>query len=160
MNENLRLENKNNLFRVNSTLGNEITPALSDLIVQYYTENKKTLSSSYENYTFISGYTETDNGEVTDEHYLRVFIKEKDKINMFTELEHDSIKSVETLPNGRIDKIEAYYDLINNKQTLIDFTIHYENGQTYTLHLQSDSQDPEVIANLFQYLTDDTVYLQ
>lgn len=158
MNENLRIENKNNLYRVNGTIGNEITPTLSDLIVQYYSENGKKLSSSYKNYSYKIGYIENDNGEVTDEQYLRVFIKEKDKINMFTEVAHGTIKSVETLPNGRIDRTELYYDTINGKQTMIEFTIYYENGQTYSLHVQPDSPKPEIIAEMFQYLTNETVY--
>lgn len=153
MNENLRIENKNNLYSVNGTLGNEITPSLSNLIVQYYSENGKRLSSSYEDYFHSRGYVEDENGEVSDEQYLRVFIKEDDKINMFTELEYGTAKSVETLPNGRIDRTEAYYDIINEKQTMFDFTIYYENGQTHSLHLQSDSPGPEVIAQMFQYLT-------
>lgn len=158
MNENLRVENKNNLYRVNGTLGNEITPTLSDLIVQYYSENGKKLSSSYENYSHVSGHMENDNGEVTGDYYLRVFIKEKDKINMFTEVTHSTVKSVETLPNGRIDRTEVYYDTVNEKQTMVDFTIYYENGQTYSLHVQPDSNRPEIIAQMFQYLTDEKVY--
>ncbi|MFQ3905480.1 hypothetical protein ABLV94_07280 [Staphylococcus sp. Mo2-7] len=159
MNNEINSENENNIALVNGTIGNEISPTLTKLIKQYYNDIEKIMTSAYENFFILKGFIETENGEITDELYSRVFVKEKERINIFTERDNSSETVVTTIPTKRVDNTEAHYKVIDDEHVMAGFTVYYENGQSYELHIQPDSTRVEVVADLFQFLTDDSRYV-
>lgn len=155
MKDNLELQNEDNVDKVNSTFGYHIDPVIKDTIVQFYCDRLKIVSDNYKNYHWVSGLLEDDNGEPTDEFYYSVFIKERDRIYIFTELVNGKSIEITSIPNGYIDQIETEYQVVNGRNMMVNFKVKYENGQEYGNFKQDENETNNIIAETFSYLTEE-----